>query len=297
MEIQQYNNSSLETLKVINIHLSSCERLKFIIDNEIKTPRRALRLKAFCKEAPRSIFVVISPNKEQLDKLKSDFNLSDSQFISIHDIPDVDKPNRENNPKSVRGVYLFSRYHVSVKIGNTDDVPLDVPWIALDSVKKGTLINFKELSPSIFNDTYFDGIRELLVLAGLFDHKTVLFLGPQAFKKLKDTLKSEMEFETVMITHLKSSEMRERLDNQSLRVIGPKPIHNYVLDALSIPKADNLLNLPEIAKTYLEKQDLFPTSFDTTELANKYPMLFGIRHEEKVINDYIALCDSQERKS
>jgi hypothetical protein len=281
------------------IPIYSINKLKFVINNGEKMPRRMVRVREFCKQnSSDRIYFLNNPSEKSVKRLKRSLGLADHNFMSITDLPDVEvTKSGSSDPDSIRGVTSVKVVHGSpsfTKITSVSSLPEDYLWCALPSAKSNVDINLTKLhTVAQFNDNYYGSLKDVLNSAQWLGWEgKFLFFGPQAIKKFEDDLDDSMNLENYIIA--KIEEQRDSISVQigssegtNLNVIDPS-----VYDLLNIPKPSSI-NVPNTIRRYFKISDIELEVKDYSDLQEKYPMLFRNKVSEDTMKQYIDLVNSK----
>jgi len=301
LKIQIYDKKLeyVNTKHDFGVPIYSIDRLKFIINNGEKMPRRMARVREYCKQNSTSpIYFLQNPSENSIKRLRRSLGLTDDNFISIVDLPDVEIVKYgSSDPDSIRGVTSVTMHHgnpIFAKITSIDSMPEDYLWFPLPSAKKNVEIKFSKFQATAeFNDNYYGVLKDIINSANWLGWEDkIIFFGPQAIKRFADDLDDSLNLENWLV-----AKIQEQKDAISVQISASEGTSLNVVDRsvyslLNIPVPSSN-NVPNIIRRYFRINGSEIKAKDYSDLQEKYPMLFSNKIDKDTIQDYINLVNSK----
>jgi len=281
------------------IYVYSLDKVKFIINNDEKIPRRMLRIREFCKQNSK-VYFLNNPSNSDLKRLKRSLGISDDQFMSITELPDVEAKTSSgtSDPEALRGVtsISYANGHINFrKITHLEYMPEeDYLWYPLPSAKASVDIRFAKLRITAqFNDQYYGSLKDIIHSAKWLGWENdIVFFGPQAIKKFSDDLDHSMNLENYILEKIEDQKeiisiQVSSSEGKSLNVVDPS-----VYNLLNIP-SPGVNVVPRAIRNYFIYNSNKLDVKDYSDIEEKYPMLFNNRIDEDSIKNYINLINNK----
>lgn len=298
----QFFDKKLEYLNPkhdFGIPIYSIDKLKFVINNGEKMPRRMVRVREFCKQnSSDRIYFLNNPSEKSVKRLKRSLGLTDDNFMSITDLPDVEVTKYgTSDPDSIRGVTSVTMHHGSpifTKITSMDSMPEDYLWFPLPSAKKNVEIRFPRFKTTAdFNDNYYGALKDIINSAKWLGWEDkIIFFGPQAIKRFADDLDDSLNLENWLIAKIEEQKDSISVQISALEGTSLNVVDRSVYSLLNIP-VPSFENIPHIIRRYFNINGSEIKVKDYSDLQEKYPMLFNNKIDKDTIQDYINLVNSK----